>query len=163
MFGACIEKIIHSEEPITQIIGYTSAIVTSNSSNERSIIYSHPCYQGEEWYDWAMVHFEETNPFGEYIETFYQSPLLGFITSNGTREAVIQCLLNPLSWDDIQQKFVVDIEIGQNFGASFVFVPIESIVHPLCVIPDDGDNMNKSFVVLPKQNWSCFFWNNINR
>jgi hypothetical protein len=122
-----------------------------------------PCYNGEEWYDWAMVHFEETNPFGENIETFYPSRLLGFITSNGTREAVIQCLLNPQSWEDIQQKFVVDIEFGQNFNASFVFVPIELIVHPLCIIPDDGDNLNKYFVVLPKQNWSRFFGNNINR
>ncbi len=76
---------------------------------------------------------------------------------------MIQCLLNPLSWEDIQQKFVVDIEIGQNFDASFVFVPIELIVHPLYIIPDDGDNMNKYFVVLPKQNWCRFFGNNINR
>ena len=82
-----------------------------------------------------MVHFEETNPFGENIETFYPSWLLGFITSNGTHEAAIQYLLNPLSWEDIQQKFVVDIEIGQNFDVSFVFVPIKLIVHPLCVIP----------------------------
>ncbi len=70
---------------ITKIIGYTRAIVTSTSSNRRSIFYSHPCYQGEEWYDWAMVHFEETNPFGENIGTFYPLRLLGFITSNGTR------------------------------------------------------------------------------
>jgi hypothetical protein len=97
-----------------------------------------------------MVHFEETNPFGENIETFYPSRLLGSITSNGTCEAVIQCLLNPLSWEDIQQKIVFDIEIGQNFNASFVFVPIESIVHPLCVFPDNGDNLNKYFVILPK-------------
>jgi hypothetical protein len=66
-----------------------------------------------------MVHFEATNPFGENTETFHPSWLLGFITSNGTCEVVIQCLLNPLSWEDIQQKFVVDIEIGQNFDASF--------------------------------------------
>jgi hypothetical protein len=72
-------------------------------------------------------------------------------------------LLNPLSWEDIQQKFVVDIEIGQNCDASFVFVLIELIVHPWYIIPDDGDNMNKYFVVLPKQNWSRFFGNNINR
>jgi hypothetical protein len=71
-----------------------------------------------------MVHFEETNPFGEDIETFCPSRLLGFITSNGTGEAAIQCLLNPLSWEDIQQNFVVDIEIGQNVNAFFVFVPI---------------------------------------
>jgi hypothetical protein len=110
-----------------------------------------------------MAHFEETNPFGENIETFYPSWLLGFITSNGTREAVIQRLLNPLSWEDIQQNFVVDIEIGQNFDVSFGFVPIKLIAHPLCVIPEDGDNMNKNFVVLPKQNWSYFFGNSINR
>jgi hypothetical protein len=97
-----------------------------------------------------MVHFEETNPFGENIETFYPSRLLGFITSNGTRDAVIQCLLNPLSWEDVQQKFVVDIEIGQNFDAFFVFAPIKLIVHPLCLIHDDGDNLNKYFVILPK-------------
>ncbi len=103
-----------------------------------------------------MVHFEEMNPFGGNIETFYPSQLLDFITINGTREAVIQCLLNPLSWEDIQQKFVVDIENGQHFDASFVFVPIELIVHPLCIIPDNGDNLNKYFVVLPKQNWSRF-------
>ena len=110
-----------------------------------------------------MVHFQETNLFGENIEAFYPSQLLGFITSNGTCEAVIQCLLNPLSWEDLQQKFVDDIEIGQNFDASFVFVPIELIVHPLCIIPDNGDNLNKYFVVSPKQNWSHFFGNNINR
>ncbi len=86
------------------MIGYTRAIVTSNSSNERSIFYSHPCYQGEEWYDLAMVHFEKMNPFGENIETFYPSRLLGFITSHGTLEAVIQCMLNPLSWEDIYNK-----------------------------------------------------------
>jgi hypothetical protein len=76
---------------------------------------------------------------------------------------VIQCLLNPLSWDDVLQNFVVDIEIGQNFDFSFVFVPIKLIVHPLCIIPNDGDNMNKYFVVLPKQNGSWFFGNIINR
>jgi hypothetical protein len=96
------------------------------------------------------------NPFGENIETIYPSWLLGFITSNCTREVVIQCLLKPLSWEDIQQNFVVDIEIVQIFDVSFVFVPIELIVHPLCVIPDNGDNINKYFVVLPKQNRSCF-------
>jgi hypothetical protein len=105
-----------------------------------------------------MVHFEEPNPFGENIETFYPPQLLDFITSNGTREAVIQRLLNPLSWEDIQQSFEVDIEIGQNFDVSFVLVPIKSVVHPLCVIPDNGDNMNKYFIVLPKQNWTHFFW-----
>ncbi len=81
-------KIIHLEEAISKIIGYTRAIVTSNSSNKRRIFYSHPYYQGEEWYDWAIVHFEETNPFVENIESFYPSWLLGFM---GPRGATITC------------------------------------------------------------------------
>ncbi len=106
---------------ITMIIGYTRAIVTLSSSNEQCIFYSHPCYQGEEWYDWAMVHFEETNNIGDVIETYYPSKLLGFITTKGTLEAVVQCSVNSLQWDDIQQNFIVDIELGLNFDVSFVF------------------------------------------
>ncbi len=132
------------------------------TTNEKNIFYSHPCYQGEEWYDWAMVHYEETNQAGDNIETYYPSKLLGFIETNGTREAVIQCSVNPLSWDDIQQNFVMYFQLGQNFDVSFTIIPIESIVHPFCVIQDDGENINRYFVVLPKRNWSRFFGNQIN-
>ncbi len=97
-----------------------------------------------------MVHFEETNNIGDVIETYYPSKLLGFITKNGTREAIVQCTVNPLHWDDIKQSFIDDIELGLNFDVSFVFVPIESIVHLLCVIPDNSDQTNRYFVVLPK-------------
>ncbi len=67
-----------------------------------------------------MVHFEGTNPFGENLETFYPSQLLGFRNSNGTPKVVIQCSLNPLSWDNIQQNLVVDIEIGQKMFLLFL-------------------------------------------
>jgi hypothetical protein len=40
----------------------------------------------------------------------------------------------------------------------FVTVPIEALVHPLCVIPDSGGDSNINFVVLRKRNWSRFFW-----
>jgi hypothetical protein len=96
------QKLTHSEEEITKLIGYTRALVTFLSSNKQSIFYSHPCYRGEEWYDWAMVHFEEANNIGDVIETYYPSKLLGFITTNGAHEVVVQCSVNPLRWDDIQ-------------------------------------------------------------
>ncbi len=76
-----------------------------------------------------MVHYEETNQARDNIETYYPSKLLGFIKTNGTREAVIQCSVNPLLWDDIQQNFVMYFQLGQNFDVSFTIVPIESIVH----------------------------------
>jgi hypothetical protein len=108
-----------------------------------------------------MVHFEETNNIGDVIETYFPSKLLGFITTNGTREAVVQCSVNPLHWDDMKLNFIVDIELELNFDVLFIFVPIESIVHPLCVIPDNSDQTNRYLNVLPKQSWSRSFGNNI--
>jgi hypothetical protein len=109
-----------------------------------------------------MVHFEETNILGDKVENYYPSRLLGFITTSGTRKAVIQCSIIPIVWDNIQQNFIVETHLGTNFHVSCVIVPIDSIVHPLCVIPDDGSNeTNKDFVVLPKRNWSRYFGNNV--
>jgi hypothetical protein len=49
------------------------------------------------------------------------------------------------------------MKLGMDFSISFVTVPIEALVHPLCVIPDSGGDNNIYFVVLTKQNWSQFF------
>ncbi len=75
-----------------------------------------------------MVHYEEMNQAGDNIETYYPSKLLGFIKTNGTLEAVIQCSVNPLSWDDIQQNFAMYFQLGQNFDVSFTIVPRETII-----------------------------------
>jgi hypothetical protein len=49
------------------------------------------------------------------------------------------------------------MKLGTDFNISFVMVPIEAPVQPLCVIPDWGGDSNIYFVVLPKRNWSQFF------
>jgi hypothetical protein len=152
-----VRNINDSTKNITMIVGHTRAIVTSSITNERSIFYFHSCYKGEPWYDWAMVHFEEKHNLGEIVENYYPSRLLGFITTTNTQEPVIQCSVNPIQWDTIQQNFIVEIQLGRNFNISFVTMPIESIVHSLCIFPDDRDQTDKYFVVLPKRNWSCFF------
>jgi hypothetical protein len=109
-----------------------------------------------------MVHFEETNNLGDKVENYYLSKLLGFSTTNRTREAVIQCSINPIDWEVIQRNFIVETQLGTNFHVSFVIVPIDSVVHSLCVFLDDGsDQTNKYFVVLTKRNWSRYFGNNI--
>jgi hypothetical protein len=146
-------KIKESRVEITKIAGHTRAIVTSPATNKCSIRYAHPCYKGEQWYNWAMVHFEETNNLGHKVENYFLSRLSGFITTYRTCKAVIQCSINPIDWEDIQQNVIVEIQLGSNFHVSFVIVPIDSIVHPLCVFPDDGSNQtNKYFAVLPKRN-----------
>ncbi len=84
-----VRKINDSTGNITMVVGHTRAIVTSSITNKRSIFYSHPCYKGEPWYDWAMVHLEKTNNLGDIVENYYPLRLLGFITTNSTQEAVI--------------------------------------------------------------------------
>jgi len=145
---------------INKVTGYTKAAITS-SFNEHNIFYAHPCFQGEEWYDWAIIHFEDTNDLGDLIETFYPAKLHGFIVIDGERTAVVQCSLKQLYWDDVERNFIQSIQLGTDFDVSYVTVPIEAIVHPLCVFPDNGNDPDKYFVVLPKRNWSRVFGNSI--
>jgi hypothetical protein len=48
--------------------------------------------------------------------------------------------------------FFVKLQLGTDVNISFVTVPIESLVHPLCVISDSGNDRDIYFVVLPKRN-----------
>jgi hypothetical protein len=50
----------------TIVTGFTKATITS-ASGERAPFYAHPCFQGHQWYDWALVHFQEANNQGEQI------------------------------------------------------------------------------------------------
>jgi hypothetical protein len=63
-------------------------------------------------------------------------------------EAVIQCSIKPLV---VERNFIVKLKLGMDFNISFVtIVPIEALVHPLCVISDSGGDGDIYFVVLPK-------------
>ncbi len=78
-----------------------------------------------------------------------------------TCEAVVQCSVQPLIWAILENKFWVKFTLGEDIYVSYVTVPMEAIVHPLCVIPDIGGELNAYFVILPKQNWSRFFGDKI--
>jgi hypothetical protein len=49
------------------------------------------------------------------------------------------------------------MKLGTDFNISFVTVPIEALIHPLCVIPDCSGDSNIDFVVLPQRDKSQFF------
>ncbi len=57
----------------------------------------------------------------------------------------------------MERNFIVKLKLGMDFNISFVTVPIEALVHPLCVIPDSGGDRDIYFVVLPKRTMSQFF------
>ena len=83
--------------------------------------------------------------------------ILGFIEVGDNQEAVIQCSEKPLEWKTVETKFFVAITIGTDYDISFVMVPIDALVHPLCVLPDIGGNANSYFAILPRRNWSRYF------
>ncbi len=63
----------------TNVTGFTNATITS-TSGECTQFYAHPCFQRNQWYDWALVHFQEVNNQGEQIENHYPSKILGFFS-----------------------------------------------------------------------------------
>ena len=86
------------------------------------------------------------NNKGEEIENLYPSKILGFLNIEGKREAVIQCSVKPLLWSVMERNFIVKLKLGTDFNISFVTVPIEAIVHQLCIIPDSGGDRDIYFV-----------------
>jgi hypothetical protein len=84
--------------------GFVKAAISS-TSGERTQFNAHPCFQGHQWYDWALIHFQETNNQGEQIENLNPSKILGFFSIEGKREAVIQCSIKPLLWSTVERFF----------------------------------------------------------
>jgi hypothetical protein len=144
----------------TTVVGYTKAVISCLGI--RTQFYAHPCFHGRKWYDWALVHFEEQDNQGGVVETHYPSRVLGYVSIDGKQEAFIQCSSKPILWSTVERKFIVPIKLGTDFNISFVSVPIDALVHPLCVFPNviDGE-CDIFYVVLAKRNWSRFFGNRI--
>ena len=59
------------------------------------------------------------------------------------------------------QKFLIKVVLGSDDEVSTVSVPLTSLVHPLCVIPDYGGDGKSYLLVLPRRNWSRYFGNKI--
>ena len=87
-----------------QVEGYTRATIRAEDGTN-TILYSHPCFQGRKWYDWAYVHFRESSSAGIEDDSYYPSRILGFISMNGSTEAVIWCSQKPLRWSDVEENF----------------------------------------------------------
>ncbi len=84
----------------TIVTVFTNATITS-TSRECTQFSAHPCFQGHQWYDWALVHFQEiTNP-RDHKKNYYPSKILGFISIEGKREAMIQCSVKPILWTTV--------------------------------------------------------------
>ena len=112
--------------------GYTHA--TIDGGDGETISYNaHPCYHGAAWYDWAYVQYDMDGD-----EKYYPSRVLGF-TKSGTDgiNAIIQYSMEDVTWDRLQEDFVVPFRLCTEAGKEDV-VPLTSLCHPLCVVPNFG-------------------------
>ena len=99
----------------------------------------------------------------EKVWNFYPVKILGFIKINNLTETkvIVQCTEKPLVWSQLEKHFLMKVVLGSDDEVSIVSVPMTSLVHPLCVIPDYGGDGKSYIVVLPRRNWSRFFGNKI--
>ena len=95
------------------------------------------------------------------LKNFYPARILGFITVNNVTEAVIHCAEKSLKWSDVEENFIVRTKLGSRVEVSIMSVPISSLVHPLCALPDYGSDSLSYIIVLPKRNWSRYFGDKI--
>ena len=157
------ERNIQHGLEVPKIDGYTRLTSVSKRTGERIVYHANPHIQGRMWYDWALVHFEETDRTGKVRENYYPSRILGFINRDRSADhtAIVQCTERPLDWSQLEKNFLMKVALGVDDEINVVSVPITSLVHPLCVIPDYGGDGNSYVVVLPRRNWSRYFGNRI--
>ena len=130
-------------------------------SDGDSISYNaHPCYHGAAWYDWAYVHYDIEGADGRRVQQFYPSKILGFMkTGEDSISAIIQYSIEDVPWDRLEENFFVPFSLCTTPNKEDV-VPITSLCHPICVIPDYGagdQNTDNYMMVLPKGQWSQYF------
>lgn len=125
----------------------------------RLIYHTNPHIQERIWYDWAYTHFEQER---HAVESYYLAKILGFVRFEKTTEAVIQCTKEPEQWSTVKSEFLVKVSLETNNAISTVTVPLSSLVHPLCVIPDYGGNGKSYLVLLPRRIWSRYYGDRIN-
>ena len=148
----------NGEDPY-RVTGYTHANVVTNDG-ENILYNAHPSYHGAAWYDWAYVHYDIEEADGQRVQKFYPSKILGFMKSEeDSISAIIQYSIEDVPWDRLEENFFVPFSLCTTPNKEDV-VPITSLCHPICVIPDYGagdQNTHNYMMVLPKGQWSQYF------
>ena len=97
-----------------------------------------------------------------YMLTLRWCPILIKDVDGRDKCAVVWCSTLPITWTDVQKKFILKFKLGKDLNSSDVTVPISSIIQPLITFPDyGGDGGSQFFIMLPKRNWSRYFGDRI--
>ena len=142
-------------------VGFTRAVVIDDEGDKYSYN-AHPSYHDAPWYDWAYVHYEIEDSENSNA-AYYPSKILGFIQEGTEINVIIQCAIEPLQWSQLEEDFIVKLRLNTTNGKEEM-VPMSSLVHPICVVPNFGlENNDEYMMILPKGQWSDYFARFINQ
>ena len=107
------------------------------------------------WYDWALVEFEDIN---SGHKSQYASRIGCFVKfmDDDTIFASIVTSAQPVTMTMMEEDFVVSFEMTFD-DDHYMLVDISCIAHPLFVFEDYGGPDNKYFCVLPRRLWGKYF------
>ena len=60
-------------------------------------------------------------------------------------------------WEKITKEFITSFMISDDFGTSYVTLPVSSLGKPMFVHGDYRSTKNKYFCALQKRNWARYF------
>ena len=87
---------------------------------------------------------------------------MGFIQEGTEINVIIQCAIEPLQWSKLEEEFIVKLRLNTKVRQEEL-VPMSSLVHPICVVPNFGlENNDEYMMILPKGQWSDYFARFIN-
>ena len=136
-------------------MGYTHASVTMDDGSVVNYN-AHPFFHGASWYDWAYIHYVIEGDDGP-IEQYYPSRILGFIEDDDGDEisAIVHCSERAVEWNELEEKLFVPFNLSTLAGDEQL-VPLSSLLEPICVVPNYGQD-DSYLMVLPKRQWSKYF------
>ena len=68
---------------------------------------------------------------------------------------------SPMSMDRMSRDFVSKISMPEDLDDCTYVVPIDAIVHPLCVFKNYGGPNREYFCILPQRKWGRYFGDKI--
>ena len=111
-----------------------------------------------EWYDWCLIEWDG------YEET-YPARILGFFHCNVNPGVMVVVQsspeTSPMSMDRMSRDFVSKISMPEDLDDCTYAVPIDAIVHPLCVFKNYGGPNREYFCILPQRKWGRYFGDKI--
>ena len=144
-----------------KFIGYICVTIKNTSDDDNGTLFNaHPDLHGAPWYNWANVQFLMCGGNEEEEERIkhYPSKFLGFFELDGDKLAMVHCSATPVEWSLVKHDFFVRFKLPDDFADGCRYVPMSSIVHPICVINDYGcQNGDGYIVIVPKRKLGKIF------